>query len=83
MSKQEIFKTKVTYLGNGLYGCRVIKLVDNKPIVEMRVPKGQIADAIHDMLRMLHKCGWQSPMAIASRHRGKSKVINVKLLWLR
>lgn len=77
----ETLTTKVTYLGNGLYGCRIIRLANNKPIVETRVPKSEIGDAIHDMLRMLDKIGFDSPMAHASRHRGKASVVNAKFIW--
>lgn len=78
---QEILGTKVTRLGNGLYGCRVISLKTGKPILELRVSKDHISDAFYDMLRTLDKLGYFSPMAKASRHRGKGKVTTAKYIW--
>lgn len=77
----ETLETKTTYLGNGLYGCRVINSQTNRPIVELQVPKGLISDAYFDMLRTLNKLGYDSDMADASRHRGKGKCINAKYIW--
>lgn len=77
----ETLETKVTNLGNGLYGCRVIRLETGKPIVELRVPKHEIGNAIYDMLRTLAKLGYQSPMADASRHRGKARITSAKFIW--
>jgi hypothetical protein len=77
----ESLTTKVTLLGNGLYGCRVINKVTNAPIVELRVPKSEIRNAMFDMLRTLDKLGYDSPMAYASRHRGKACVTKAKYIW--
>lgn len=71
MAHPEIFYTKVTHLGKGIYGCRVYKKETNLPIVEIRVCKALIGSAFRSMLRMLDKCGWVSPMAHAARHRDK------------
>ena len=64
--------TKVTYIGKGIYGCRVYSRKSNKPIVEIRVCKRLIGSAFRCMLRTLDKLGWDSPMAHAARHRDKS-----------
>lgn len=77
----ETLETKTTYLGNGLYGCRVINSATKKPIVELRVQKHLISAAYYDMLRTLDKCGYDSKMASASRHRGKNHVVNAKYIW--
>ncbi|WEM34409.1 hypothetical protein [Xanthomonas phage X1] len=77
----ETLETKVTRLGNGLYGCRIIRSADKKPIVELRVEKSQIRNAMFDMLRTLDKLGYDSPMAHASRHRGKACVTDSKYIW--
>lgn len=77
----ETLETKTTYLGNGLYGCRVINSQTNKPIVELRVQKHLISDAYFDMLRTLDKSCYDSDMAHASRHRGKGKCVNAKYIW--
>lgn len=78
----EMLETKATYLGNGLYGCRVYHRSDMKPICELRVPKSQIGNAMYDMLRTLDKLGYDSKMAHASRHRGKAWPTNSKYIWL-
>lgn len=79
----ERLKTKVTYLGNGLYGCRVIEISTDKPIVELRVTKSNIGNAIFDMLRTLSKLGYESKMADASRHRAKNFCCDAKYIWYR
>ncbi|WAX21906.1 hypothetical protein [Stenotrophomonas phage RAS14] len=78
----DILYTKVTYLGKGLYGCRVYNRKTNLPLVELRVCKRLIGSAFRDMLRTLDKLGWDSPMADASRHRDKSYTQNPgKYIW--
>ena len=77
----ETLETKTTYLGNGLYGCRVIDAITKKPIVELQVKKDLISDAYFDMLRTLNKLGRDSHMADSSRHRGKGKVVDAKYIW--
>ena len=78
----ETLAVKVTNLGNGLYGCRVINLKTNKWIVEGRVPKRHIGGAIKTLLRDLDKVGFQSPMATASRFReGTQYYTNFKFIW--
>jgi hypothetical protein len=60
--------TKVTALGNGLWGCRVF--VDEGLNQEMVVDnKADIRKAIHNMLRMEDKCGNISKMASSARMR--------------
>jgi len=81
-AKPEILYTKVTYLGKGLYGCRVYNRNTDKPIVELRVCKKLIGSAFRDMLRTLDKLGWDSPMAHAARHRNKPYTHNPgKYIW--
>jgi hypothetical protein len=81
-AKPEPFYTKVTYLGKGLYGCRIYRKDTNVYIVEMRVCKKLIGSAFRDMLRTLDKLGWVSPMAHASRHRDKPYTHNAsKFIW--
>lgn len=78
----EILETKVTRLTKtGIYGCRVILKATGKPIVELRVEKRYIADALYDMLRTLAKLGYDSPMADAARHRGKGLPVSAKYIW--
>lgn len=74
-------KTKTTYLGNGLYGCRVLDSHTGTPVVELQVEKSLISDAYFDMLRTLDKLGSGSDMANASRHRGKGKCVSAKYIW--
>lgn len=68
----EIFYTKTTPVGKGLYGCRIYRIDNDACVVEMRVPKILISDAFRDMFRTLDKLGYNSPMAHASRMRGKN-----------
>lgn len=66
------FSTRVTRLGDG-YGIRV--LLRGRVISESHVHLPTRADATRElksMLRMVNKCGWDSPMAYASRHRRKN-----------
>lgn len=78
----EIFTTKVTRLGNGLYGCRIIDLKTNNWIVEARVPKRHIGGAIKTLLRSFDKMGYPSPMAHASRFRSSTQYYtNFKFIW--
>lgn len=71
----EIFKTKVTRLGNGMYGCRLLK--NDMPFVEVRVKRrSEIGSAIKDMLRTMDKLGYSSDMALASRVRRNNMPIN-------
>lgn len=79
----EILTAKVTNLGNGLYGCRIIDTTTNQWIVEAQVPKQHISGAIKDMLRTLDKICYESPMAYASRHRDKPSYTNFKYIWNR
>lgn len=51
----EQYSTKVTRIKPNLYGCRVLK--NDKPVVELRVGKDEIGNAIFDMLRTLNKLG--------------------------
>lgn len=67
---EQIFDTKVTYLGRGVWGCRILK--DGVPIQEARVNEREhIGPVFRDMLRMLDKCGWCCELAHRSRHRNK------------
>lgn len=68
-NSEAIFRTKATYLGNGLYGCRLYFVEDGRPWCELRVPKSHIGWAFRDMLRTANKVGWQCPLAIATRKR--------------
>ena len=77
----EILQTKVTKRKKGLYGCRIIHAITQKPIVELRVAKNQISDAFFDMLRTLDKLGYDSKMARSSRHRQKGKCVSSKYIW--
>jgi hypothetical protein len=83
MKPVETLDTNVTALGNNMFGCRIISLKTRKPIIEVRVNSSQeIQPAIHDMLRTLSKCGYDSPMAHASRARNNNQPINSsKFIW--
>ena len=60
--------TKVTAIGNGLWGCRVF--LNGELNQEMIVDnKADIRRAIRSMLRMEDKCGNISSMASSSRMR--------------
>lgn len=75
--------TKVTQLGNGLIGCRVLNAVTLAPIVEIRVTSmNQVSSAIKEMLRTLDKLGYDSKMASASRNRDNGMPANKsKMIW--
>lgn len=60
--RPEIFKTKVTRLRPGLYGCRVLFAEDDTVFAELRVPKNQIGDAFFDILRTADKLGYDDPI---------------------
>lgn len=63
---KQVFTTKVTYLGNGIWGCRILK--DGAVFQEGRVKSRQdIGPAFRDMLRMIDKCGWCCELADAAR----------------
>lgn len=67
------FTTSIKPLGNGRFGVRtlhngVILFQDNKSRT-----KAEAAKALKAQLRMVDKCGWDSPMADASRHREMKK----------
>lgn len=79
----QIFDTKVTYLGRGVWGCRVLK--DGVPVKETRVKSREdIGPAFRDMLRMLNKCGWQCDLAIAARKRNNkpgNRYVGFKVIY--
>jgi hypothetical protein len=79
--RPEIFKTKVTRLRPGLYGCRVLFAEDDTVFAELRVPKNQIGDAFFDILRTADKLGYDSPMAHATRRRQKGRVTGTRYFW--
>lgn len=79
--QKEIFTTKVTRLKPNLYGCRVVFIADGNLFAELRVHKHQIGDAFYDILRTADKMGYLSPMARATRQRGKAKVTFAKYIW--
>ena len=66
--------TKVTYLGRGKYGCRVLRegKMHTEVVVEGR--RG-IRAALRGLLRWVDKMGYDSTMADASRHRDGRKAI--------
>lgn len=56
----------------GKYGCRVF--VDGRVVAQQVAPsKSKVGETLREMLRMIDKTGWQSPMAHASRHRAWRK----------
>lgn len=72
--------TKTTHLGRGVYGCRI--WYKGELCCETRVEKTRISSAFKGMLRMLDKCGYESPMASASRHRNNHMPISkAKMIW--
>lgn len=77
----EIFKTKVTRLRPGLYGCRVLFIKDDSVFAELRVPKDQIGNALFTILRTADKLGYDSPMAHATRRRQKGRIANARFHW--
>jgi hypothetical protein len=69
----EGYDTVVTYLGDGSYGCRVLK--SGKVISEGVAPrKCDISTVLRDLLRWIDKAGSPSSMASASRDREVNKV---------
>jgi hypothetical protein len=78
----ERFDTKTTRLGNNLYGCRIINTQTGTWIVEAQVKKQEIPAAFAELLRTLDKCGYDSPMASASRNRAKNTPLqSIKFIW--
>lgn len=77
----EPFSTRTTKISTRLYGCRVFN--KGKLLVELRVPKNLISSAYRDMFRTLDKLGYTSPMAHASRMRGKNheSLTGYKYIW--
>jgi hypothetical protein len=62
------FSTKVTALGDGSYGCRVLH--EGKVIQEGRAEsKAAVGPVLKDLLRWVDKLGYDSDMAAASRDR--------------
>ena len=73
------FSTKVTALGSG-YGIRVFR--HGKLVCSTKVTSRlQVGPAIRDLLRWIDKSGGQSPMASASRNRGKRTEALTKITW--
>lgn len=62
------FSTKVTYLGNSKWGCRILH---NGEVFDQKVvdSKSMISKTIAEMLRWIDKLGYYCPMADASRTR--------------
>lgn len=81
---KQIFDTKVTFLGNKTWGCRILK--DGTPFQEARVhSREDIGPAFRNMLRMLDKCGWGCELASAARrHNSKpgNKICGFKVIYL-
>lgn len=65
-------EVKVTYLGNGKYGCRILT---NGEVSQECTVEGRenISKACREMLRDESKCGNLSEYASASRHRAGKK----------
>lgn len=62
------YTTKVTHLGKGKYGCRLLK--GTVVIAEKTAKsKSEISSTLKEMLRMADKCGFDSDMCSASRER--------------
>lgn len=65
------YSTKVTPLGDGSFGCRVLR--HGKVVREGRAEsKAEIGKVLKDLLRWTDKLGYDSDMASASRDRCKS-----------
>ena len=77
----EPFTTKTTKIAPRVYGCRVFN--GGKLLLELQVPKNLISSAYRDMFRTLDKLGYNSPMAHASRMRGKNheNLTGYKYIW--
>ena len=72
MSKEEYLDTKVTNI-NGIFHIRLIDTRSEKILGEVSCNKrDDIGYCVRFMMRMHDKCGGTSPMADASRHRGKN-----------
>ena len=70
---------KVTYLGNGVYGCRVY--MNGELNAENRcLGKQHIGAACRDLLRWEDKCGNYSKYAHSSRMRSGRKQVSNKTL---
>jgi len=70
----EPLETKVTFI-NDKYHCRIIRKSDGKVIDEMACKlKEDVSFCFRYMFRMYDKCWGDSPMADASRHRGKNHI---------
>jgi hypothetical protein len=68
----EGYDTVVTYLGDGSYGCRVLR--DGNVISEgVAFKKRDISNTLRDLLRWVDKLGSTSTMASASRDREVNK----------
>ena len=67
------FTTTIKPLGNGRFGVRTLH--NGKVIFQDNTPrtKAAAAKSLKEQLRMIDKCGWDSPMAYASRHREMKK----------
>ena len=61
--------TKVTHLGNGWYGCRVINPAGEVHSESMVKGKAAIKDAMRELLRWVDKMGFDSDLASAARMR--------------
>lgn len=71
--------TKVTSI-DGRYHCRLI--LEGRVVNEMACRlKEDIGYCFRYMLRMYHKCGGDSDMADASRHRGKNQEAKGKVWY--
>mgnify|MGYP006283120793 CR=1 FL=1 len=75
------YTTKSTYLGNGIYGCRVF--YNGKLIVEGRGKKSEIGAVFRDLLRTLDKCGGDSFTSAARKRKYKegNLSLGVKHYW--
>jgi hypothetical protein len=70
----EGYTTKVTHLGGGKYGCRILR--DGKVIDQtVAESKDKIAPTLREMLRWQDKLYGDSSMASASRDRQKQKPV--------
>jgi len=83
--KEEILDVKVKRIGNLGWFVRVINLAKNNEVICESICDRQcdIGYATRDMLRTLDKLGYDSPMAHASRMRGKNFAVvgKIKFTW--
>jgi hypothetical protein len=80
---KEILKTRTTYIG-GWWHCQVLKIDDSSIVSESKVEyRCDVGYAFRDMFRMLDKTGWCSPMAHASRMRGKNHGLSGKYVFVK